>query len=50
MNGIFLNAMKFNQNISKWNTNNVTDMRRMFRRAYKFNQNIGEWDKSKVKI
>jgi len=45
---MFLGANKFDGDISRWNTSNVTDMRGMFKGAYKFNGNIGEWDTSKV--
>jgi surface protein len=38
----------FNQDISSWNTSNVTDMNGMFGYAYVFNQPIGGWDTSNV--
>ena len=37
-----------NEDISVWNTAQVTSMYGMFRRATYFNQPIGEWDVSKV--
>ncbi|MDA8763221.1 BspA family leucine-rich repeat surface protein, partial [Flavobacteriaceae bacterium] len=38
----------FNQNISSWDTSNVTNMSGMFDNARDFNQNIGSWDTSSV--
>ena len=38
----------FNEDITKWDTSKVTNMKHMFDDAYKFNQPIGEWDTSKV--
>ncbi|MDA9187931.1 BspA family leucine-rich repeat surface protein, partial [Flavobacteriaceae bacterium] len=38
----------FNQNISSWDTSNVTTMHGMFDNARDFNQNIGSWDTSNV--
>ena len=39
---------EFNEDISKWNVSNVTNMSGMFSNAYEFNQNINEWDVSNV--
>ncbi|PPE04416.1 hypothetical protein EELLY_v1c00910 [Entomoplasma ellychniae] len=40
--------MSFNQDISKWNTSNVTNMKAMLQGASSFNQDISKWDTSKV--
>ena len=48
MSNMFANASIFNQNISFWNTSNVTDMSNMFANASIFNQPIGLWDTSSV--
>ena len=45
---MFFGAQNFNQDISKWNTSEVTDMNCMFYCAKNFNQNISSWDISKV--
>ena len=38
----------FNNNISQWNTENVTNMNNMFDDASSFNQNISGWNVDKV--
>ena len=43
MDGMFEGATNFNQDISKWQTNNVTKMDRMFKGATSFNQDISKW-------
>ena len=43
-----VNASNFNDNISKWNVSNVTNMSFLFENAYSFNQPIGNWNVSKV--
>ena len=48
MQGMFLNASAFNQNIGSWNVENVTDMSAMFAGAAAFNQDIGSWNVSRV--
>ncbi|MDQ0567389.1 BspA family leucine-rich repeat surface protein [Mycoplasma yeatsii] len=48
MSNTFYDTYKFNQDISSWNTENVTDMSEMFRTS-KFNQNIGNWNTKNVK-
>jgi surface protein len=45
---MFTNAYKFNENIGRWDTSNVTDMIYMFLGAHNFNQYIGRWDTSNV--
>lgn len=48
MQGMFLYADSFNQDISKWNVSNVINMNNMFDNAKSFNQNINSWNVSKV--
>jgi surface protein len=38
----------FNEDISKWDVSNVTDMRHMFDNAESFNEDISKWDVSNV--
>ena len=45
----FIGCESFNQDISKWNVSNVTDMRYMFYWCSKFNQDISGWDVQNVK-
>ena len=45
---MFKGCDEFNQNISTWDTVNVTDMSEMFSEAIAFNQPIGTWNVSKV--
>jgi surface protein len=44
----FSGCSAFNQDISGWDTSNVTYMNSMFRDCSAFNQNIGGWNTSKV--
>ena len=44
----FRNKIRFNGDISQWDTAQVTNMRHMFFYAAAFNQDIGSWDTSKV--
>lgn len=44
--GVVTNS--FNEDISNWDTSNVTSMKRMFSNSSSFNQNISNWDTSKV--
>jgi surface protein len=41
--GMFYNAKKFNQNLSKWNISSVIDASAMFQGAETFNQNLCSW-------
>ena len=48
MRFMFSYTTDFNQNISGWDTSNVTDMNSMFKNATAFNQDISGWDTCKV--
>ena len=45
---MFSGATAFNQDISGWDTAQVTDMRDMFMDASAFNQDISGWDTAQV--
>jgi surface protein len=45
---LFYADPSFNQDISRWDVSNVTDMSFMFYGSYCFNQNISQWVTSKV--
>ncbi|NOZ90283.1 MAG: BspA family leucine-rich repeat surface protein, partial [Epsilonproteobacteria bacterium] len=48
MSELFKDKEDFNQDISKWDVNNVEFMRAMFKNAKKFNQILNNWDVSSV--
>jgi surface protein len=41
-------AERFNQDIGKWNTGNVTDMTEMLYNCSSFYQDISQWDTSSL--
>jgi len=50
MDGMFINANTFNQDISEWKVDNVESMKEMFYGAAKFNQPLGSWNVEKLRI
>lgn len=49
MQSMFLEAKRFNQDISGWKVNNVQDMCMMFCDASSFDQNLNGWKPGKVR-
>jgi surface protein len=45
---MFYKATAFNQDISAWNTAEVTTMKRMFYNAAAFNGDVSAWNTAKV--
>lgn len=45
---MFAYAASFNCDISKWNTETVSDMRYMFAYATKFTTNLDSWDITEI--
>ena len=43
-----VNMQSFNDDISRWDTSNVTTMAYMFQDAFAFNGDLSRWDTSKV--
>lgn len=48
MSRLFINARKFNEDISSWDVSSVTNMQQMFDRAIEFNWELKNWDVSSV--
>jgi hypothetical protein len=40
---MFFNASNYNENLSGWNVNNVTNVDRMFLNAVRYDQDLSAW-------
>jgi surface protein len=49
MSKLFSNFVDFNEDLSKWQTGNVTDMTFMFNGASSFTSDLSEWQTGKVR-
>jgi len=49
MSKLFYQKINFNEDISRWDVSNVTDMSDMFFEATSFNQSLDDWNVSDVK-
>src|SRR6056297_11413 len=48
MEGVFENALSFNQPLNRWKTDNVTTMSKLFAGAEAFNQPMDDWNTGRV--
>lgn len=48
IDGAFIGATEFNQDISTWDISNITNLNNVFQDAQSFNQDISSWDISNV--
>jgi surface protein len=49
MESMFEGALQFNQNLSTWNVDSVTNMEQMFAGSRRYNQSMATWNVSQVK-